>query len=72
MIRDERYLISQIIPLSQETVEIAFLKKILIIFKISIKYRTKHEYLQENANSNTVIAVRSFFKNSKLFCNLYL
>ena len=63
MIRDERYLISQIITLSQEMVEIMFLKKnIPIIFKISIKYRTKHEYLQENANSNTVIAVRNFFR----------
>ena len=62
MIRDERYLISQIIPLSQEMVKSIFLKNILIIFKISIKYRTKHEYLQENANSNTVIAVRNFLK----------
>ena len=60
MIRDERYLISQIIPLSQEMVKSIFLKNILIIFKISIKYRTKHEYLQENANLNTVIAVRNF------------
>ena len=28
---------------------------------MTIKYRTKHEYLQENSNSNTVIAVSILF-----------
>ena len=42
-LRDERYIISQIIPITQDVVR--------------IKFRTKHEYVRENNNSNTVVAV---------------
>lgn len=45
-LRDERYIISQIIPITQDVVR--------------IKFRTKHEYVRENNNSNTVVAVNLF------------
>ena len=54
-LRDERYTISQIIPITQDVVR--------------IKFRTKHEYVRENNNSNTVVAVKILpnFQNSSKY-----
>ena len=54
-LRDERYTISQIIPITQDVVR--------------IKFRTKHEYVRENNNSNTVVAVNILpnFQNSSKY-----